>query len=158
MTFVKGHSHGQRFTRNHTPWNKGKTGVYSEERLKELREQGKSVKWTPEVRAKLSQQKQGSKHPAWTGDDASYNAIHLWLRNTHGVPTKCENRECLGTSKRIEYAKRNGFEYERKRENYIALCTKCHRNYDFGNFPCEENNNEKHVVYKICVLCEEVFD
>ena len=59
-----------------------------------------------------------------------YRIVHSWLHKHHSKPTQCKNPECSGDGKRFEYALRHGFEHERCIDNYIQLCSKCHRNYD----------------------------
>lgn len=60
-----------------------------------------------------------------------YEAIHIWLKNNHGKPNRCENKECAYKNpKRYEYALRKGFKHEHNRDNYIMLCVSCHRRMD----------------------------
>lgn len=73
----------------------------------------------------------GEKANNWKGDDISYIGIHAWLRRTYGKAAKCENPKCEAEDvKRFEWALKKGFEYERKRENFIQLCKSCHVEYD----------------------------
>lgn len=70
----------------------------------------------------------------WKGDSAGYQAIHVWVASKKGKPTKCE--KCGVT----DLKKRNGYrgiewanvdhKYRRVIDDYIALCNKCHTNYD----------------------------
>jgi len=55
--------------------------------------------------------------------------IHNWLKNNYGKANKCEFCK-IKNSKRYEWAKLKDKEYDFKRENFIMLCCKCHRNYD----------------------------
>ena len=41
-----------------------------------------------------------------------------------------DRRYCTGPSNRFEWALIKGLEYERKRENFIRLCKRCHIYYD----------------------------
>ena len=59
-----------------------------------------------------------------------YRIVHDWLHKHYGKPNKCENPNCDRQGRRFEYALRHGFEHKRNRDNYIQLCSKCHRNYD----------------------------
>jgi len=59
-----------------------------------------------------------------------YCNVHSWLRRNFGKPTKCEGKNCSGISKYISYALISGKEYEKVRDNFICLCTSCHRIYD----------------------------
>ncbi len=71
----------------------------------------------------------GSDHPNWKGDDASYSAIHNWVRRQKGEPSLCEG--CGATeSKRFEWSS-IGHEYLRSVDNWIRLCKSCHLRYEY---------------------------
>lgn len=59
-----------------------------------------------------------------------YYAIHKWLAKNYGKADICDNPYCKGKSKTFQWAKLKGYEYEYKRENFMRMCAKCHRNYD----------------------------
>lgn len=59
-----------------------------------------------------------------------YHAIHKWLVKHFGSAQLCEGEQCNGKSKLYHWAKLNDREYEHKRENFIQLCSSCHRKYD----------------------------
>ena len=95
----------------------------------------KGRKWNPEALAKRSAGMKG--HPAynWAGERPGYSTLHRWLSNKFGSASKykCQNLNCQWPfSKRMEYALVRGLEYERKRENFLILCVRCHRRYDKG--------------------------
>ena len=69
----------------------------------------------------------GKNNPAWKGDNASYNAIHAYLRKHKKKPDECE--KCGKKAKRLELAKISE-EYTRNAEDYIYLCCKCHKIQD----------------------------
>lgn len=69
---------------------------------------------------------------AWTGDKVGYFGIHDWLKLNYGKADICENSWCLGLSDVFQWAKIEGKKYERKRENFIKLCVRCHVRYDRG--------------------------
>jgi hypothetical protein len=71
----------------------------------------------------------GNKNGMWK-EEPGYAAIHKWLQARFGKANRCENEECDRTRKAFHWAKVQGKEYERKRENFWMLCTKCHFNYD----------------------------
>jgi len=74
----------------------------------------------------------GNKPANWQEENPSYTAIHQWLIKNYGRPELCEH--CGRTeAKRFEWAKLQNKEYERKRENFIRLCKKCHNDYDGVN-------------------------
>jgi len=60
-----------------------------------------------------------------------YAKIHHWLWRNYDRE-KCENSKCLTPDKGLEFALKKGFKHEKKRENYIVLCSKCHTEYDRG--------------------------
>lgn len=59
-----------------------------------------------------------------------YRIVHDWLHKHYGKPSFCSNINCDNKGKRYEYALIHGKKYERNINNYIQLCSKCHRNYD----------------------------
>lgn len=78
----------------------------------------------------------------WKGGNASYYAIHIYLKNYYGKASKCENPVCtyprtnskgvyLEKPLRYEWACITG-KYSRKLEDYRQLCPSCHRQYDLG--------------------------
>lgn len=71
----------------------------------------------------------GEKNAAWKGDAASYYAIHLWITRRKGRPSACE---CCGsqTAKKFEWANVD-HAYRRDPDDYVRLCTSCHRRYDY---------------------------
>lgn len=83
-------------------------------------------------------------NPNYRGDNVGYIGIHIWLRKVFGYPLKCEKcgkiGERINNKWTIVYAKIKGLLCERKRENFICLCNRCHRNYDKN---IEWNNNIK---------------
>jgi hypothetical protein len=67
--------------------------------------------------------------PLWKGDQVGYFGLHEWVRRQKGKPIECEF--CLRTEEetRMEWANISG-KYKREIDDYMALCAKCHRNYD----------------------------
>lgn len=72
-------------------------------------------------------------------DRPSYYAIHYWLKKNYGKANECDSVNCLGRSKRYEWAKITGKEYERKRENFMRLCRSCHTLYDYSDRTRKKN-------------------
>ncbi len=68
------------------------------------------------------------KNPFWKGDNAKKSAMHVWVNTWKGKPRKCEN--CgTETAKKFEWANVD-HKYRRVLEDYIRMCTSCHRKYD----------------------------
>jgi len=61
----------------------------------------------------------------------NYKDVHVWLNKTYGKANVCENIGCPDVGYGFEYALKKGSVHLKKRENYLQLCVKCHRNYDF---------------------------
>jgi len=55
--------------------------------------------------------------------------IHKWIRKNFGNASECTHCKTT-TSKRYEWALIHGKKYERNIDNFMPLCSKCHRNYD----------------------------
>lgn len=76
--------------------------------------------------------KKGIESPFWKGEKATLTSIHDALKTERGKATKCENPNCLGKSKRYDWALIKGRRYEDRNHNdYWQLCRKCHKAYDF---------------------------
>ena len=80
----------------------------------------------------------GKRNPNWKGGNTSrygginsreYSKIHYWLKQ-FPKPIKCENENCLGISKIIEWAKIRGKPYTQNRKYFCHLCKSCHVKYD----------------------------
>jgi len=119
MPFVKGHS--------------GFTGKHHSEKSKRkmsLAHLGQ-IPWnTGKKRLEMT----GKNHPLWKGIKAGYHSFHIWLYKHYGKPNQCQSylvgMKCRGISKKFEWALLKGEKHDHKRENYIMLCTSCHRKYD----------------------------
>jgi len=60
-----------------------------------------------------------------------YFNIHQWIKRHYGKADKCENPKCKSiNSKRFEWALLNGKQHDRNINNYIQLCSSCHKIYD----------------------------
>jgi NUMOD3 motif len=71
----------------------------------------------------------GEDNPGWRGIDVSYSGLHHWVKKHLGRPSKCEHCGTT-TAKKFEWANRSGL-YLREVEDWIRLCTSCHRQYDY---------------------------
>lgn len=75
--------------------------------------------------------KDGEKHWNWVGDKVSYSSLHAWVRKHKGTPQSCEFCKTTGHRK-YEWANKD-HKYKRNLDDWIRLCTSCHRKYDKSN-------------------------
>lgn len=93
---------------------------------------------------KKSEAMRGSKNHQWKGDNVGYIDLHAWVVRWKGKASKCEI--CgIENKKRYEWANID-HKYRRVLEDYISLCTKCHRIFDIRNnnyipFGIKKNEN-----------------
>lgn len=74
--------------------------------------------------------KVGSSRYNWKGENASYTAKHIWIKNVLGSPNKCEICESIHLSgHKIHWANISG-EYKRDEKDWMRLCVPCHSKYD----------------------------
>jgi hypothetical protein len=72
----------------------------------------------------------GDKSYAWKGDKIGYYGLHKWVNRWKGKSNLCE---VCGTTKAKKYEWANiDHKYRRVLEDYIRMCTSCHRKYDFS--------------------------
>lgn len=73
----------------------------------------------------------------WRGENISNVRLHQWVKYWRGAPKECE--KCgTTTARRFEWANID-HKYRRVLNDFIRLCTSCHRKYDI-----EKNNyNQK---------------
>lgn len=68
-------------------------------------------------------------HWGWKGDEASYSAIHAWVRRNYPKTATCSH---CGAEKRTHWANVSG-EYRRlDRDDWVELCQGCHSAFDEG--------------------------
>lgn len=69
----------------------------------------------------------------WKGDNIGYHGIHQWVKKNLGKPETCN---CCGKTgligRKIGWANKD-HKYRRNLEDWIRLCTPCHRKYDIKN-------------------------
>jgi len=71
------------------------------------------------------------KNPKWKGDDATYYALHNWIRKNFDKPSLCESCEKdpghdkAGHTK-LQWANKTK-NYSRERSDWICLCISCHK-------------------------------
>lgn len=140
----------------------------SPEHIAKVKKSNTGVKFTEE--RKLNQRlnhadTNGEKNPNWRGDKVGVIGVHIWLRKFYIKNRICEhcglNKEGLcGT----DWALIKGKNYERKRENFIELCRKCHRIYDATKEYCKnghkmipENLYNMKSGRRLCKLCNKLY-
>lgn len=126
-----------------SPYTKKTDKVMSEETKQKISKALKGIRRSKSTREKVRKARLGVKRPEisgvnhylWKGDDASYSAIHIWIKNELGPPSKCEH---CGLDK-IPKGKKRGFHWANKTGNYLrntqdwlSLCVSCHKFYDLN--------------------------
>ena len=79
-------------------------------------------------------------HVRWTGDSATYNAVHQRLRITRGIAKAHECVDCGGQAKQWSYDHSDpaakvseiGIPYSTELEHYVARCIPCHKRFDLA--------------------------
>lgn len=120
-------------------------GVPYTQEMRDARSRGLVEYWdrNPNRKAELSIIFSGENNPSWgkdmsedrnanwKGDEVGYSGVHTWIEKWKGKPKKCEN---CGTenAKKFEWANID-HKYRRVLQDYIRMCTSCHRNYDIEN-------------------------
>jgi hypothetical protein len=66
----------------------------------------------------------------WVGDEIGIKGVHKWIERRKGKPKKCSH--CQSISEKIYEWANIGHTYKRKISDWIRLCRKCHRKFDFG--------------------------
>lgn len=82
-----------------------------------------------------SETKSGENSYRWTGDKASYMALHKRIRKQYGKADHCINPLCPGTHTLYHWSNISG-EYKHDISDWQQLCVKCHMEYDFKKERC----------------------
>lgn len=119
------------FKEGHIPWSKGThyTPTYRP---------SKGVHLSPQTEFKEGQTK-GIRNAKWKGDSVGYYALHTWLRREIGKPVECL---ACGSSHRVQWANKSR-RYERRLDDWVSLCQRCHSFYDVGTFGAIERKYGK---------------
>ena len=72
--------------------------------------------------------KYGNEARRWKGGEASYAAIHMWIKKHWGIPSHCDMCHCE-TASRFEWCNKDK-QYRRVRDDWFQFCPSCHRKYD----------------------------
>jgi len=120
------------FTKGYTPHNKGKKGLYKmsdeNKRLLGLRASKQAL---GNSYAKGHIGPRDNENCMWKGDLATSGAIHKWVVVRFGRPSYCQICESR-IKKKYEWANID-HSYKRNTEDWLRLCTSCHRKYDMQN-------------------------
>lgn len=98
-------------------WNKGKTGIYSEETLKKM------------STSKIGK-RTGAMVSTWKGDDVGYNALHAWVAKNLGKPNLCSSCNFSSSNSRQFHWSNISGKYMRDLSDWRRLCVKCHVRVD----------------------------
>lgn len=98
---LEGKTPTKAFIKGQTPWNKGLSGVQSDE-----------------------------KHPGWKGDKVGYVALHQWVVRKLGRSPTCEQCGFTSTNSRKVQWSNISREYKRDLTDWRRLCQSCHGKYD----------------------------
>lgn len=76
----------------------------------------------------------GRNNYSWKGDNVGYKCLHDWVSKWKGKPDNCE--VCRNDKlKHRQYNWANvDHKYRRVLDDYIRMCVKCHRKYDYENY------------------------
>jgi hypothetical protein len=69
----------------------------------------------------------GESHPNWTGDAASYAAVHFRLDRVHG---KARDYRCGCGAQAAEWAFDEPVGFSTDLSRYTAMCSSCHKRHD----------------------------
>lgn len=80
----------------------------------------------------------GKNHGNWKGNNVKHAALHTWVNRWKMKPKICSN---CGANKRLTWANID-HKYRRNLSDYIALCYKCHQDFDKLNngYPIKNRN------------------
>ena len=89
------------------------------------------------------------------GKSSGYAAIHAWVRRYYGKAYRCE--WCEEPSSRFEWANVSG-DYWRDIDDWLQLCTSCHRRFDYTNTPERNAKRSKTLSGKVYPRMEQPVD
>lgn len=129
-------------------WNKGLDK--SDERVAKYLKGSEATRFS-------TQRSSGENSPAWRGDEASYSAKHIWVRNHYGPASKCENTNCEHKSVTFQWANISG-SYKRDRDDWQQLCVPCHKGNDIKALGGKIKAKPVFIQpTKVCVECRTEF-
>ena len=80
---------------------------------------------------------EGPNNPAWTGDDATYGAVHQRVRRVRGPARRYACIDCGARAKHWSYQRRGGtvhdrMAYETDVWSFEPRCVPCHKRFDLA--------------------------
>lgn len=78
----------------------------------------------------MQEERRGEGNPAWVAGKVRYFGLHTWLKRNFEKPACCE---WCGEEKPLDWALRDGCDYDRERDSYLALCRSCHLRQEYAN-------------------------
>ena len=75
----------------------------------------------------------GESHKNWKGEEVGYDALHRWIIRYKGQPETCEKCGKTGLKKQQIHWANIDHKYKRVLDDFIRLCSMCHREYDKEN-------------------------
>jgi len=100
------------------PWNKG---------LAKEKQPFYGKKHNDRVKNKIASAQLGEKNHQWKGNEAGYQAIHIWIRSQLTKPERCQ--KCYKKKSDLDCCNISG-EYKRTLDDWQYLCRSCHTKYD----------------------------
>lgn len=99
-------------------------------------------RWPDELRAS----KTASGNSNWKDDDVGYSGLHKWIRRKYGQPSTCEHcYEGQLFGQKIHWANKSG-KYLRDRNDWLRLCSLCHKKYDRVNHITIHERFSKEII------------
>jgi hypothetical protein len=115
----------------------------------------KKWKLSNEQKWAISLRNKGDKHWNWKKDNITYIEIHSWNNKYYPKTKVCSKCEKFNT--KTEWALVHGKKHSRGIENYMELCLRCHRKYDFEGRTIWNKGNVA-VYPKKCEFCLQDFN
>lgn len=128
------------FKKEHIPWNKGKTGVYSEERLKILRESHLGHIHSLETRKKMGESRRGKRNPNWNGGSSFDPYDQEFNEKLKEEIRARDNHQCqfCGIKQNGKNFPVHHVDYNKKNSNPLNLITLCDPDHMASNYNREK--------------------